>query len=157
MSDHSVHDASPLRRQTAFQNAVGEVLAQRMEAIAHEVRAIGTASAGIFASGETLCLLAAVLQNTLRRIDEIFEFEGFVFTPACNLLLELFQTRTRGGTITVAALCRTMNCSASVAARWVAVLESRQLVEKFGGGDDPKIALTEKGNLKTIEALKLLI
>lgn len=157
MSEDSAHDASPLQPQTAFQNAVGDVLAQRMEAIALEVRAIGTTNAGIFASGETLGLLAAVLQTTLRRIDEIFELEGFVFTPACSLLLELFQARTRGSTIFVSTLCQSVNCSASVAARWVAVLEARQLVEKFGSGDAPKVALTEKGNLKTIEALKLLI
>ena len=43
------------------------------------------------------------------------------------------------------------------AARWVTVLESWQLVEKWGSGDNQKVALTEKGNLKTIEALKLLI
>lgn len=157
MSQDSAHDASPFQPQTAFQTAVGDVLAQRMEAIALEVRAIGTTNAGIFASAETLGLLAAVLQSTLRRIDKIFEYEGFVFTPACSLLLELFQARTRGGTIAVSALSQSVNCPALVTARWVTVLESWQLVEKFGSGDDPKVALTEKGNLKTIEALKLLI
>lgn len=157
MSDDPAHNASSLQPQTAFQKAVGDVLAQRMEALAFELRAIGTTDAGVFASGETLGLLASVLQSTLRRIDEVFEYEGFTFTPACSFLLELFQARSRGSTISVSTLCHSVNCSASVAARWVVVLESWQLVEKFGSGDNQRVALTEKGNLKTIEALKLLI
>ena len=147
----------PLPSQTAFQIAAGDVLAQRLEAIASEVRAIGSTNAGIYASGETLGLLASVLQITLRRIEEVFEYEGFVFTPACSLLLELFRARTRGSTVSMPTLCQSLSCSASLAARWVTVLESWQLVEKFGSGDDARVSLTEKGNLKTIEALRLLL
>ncbi|WP_233994171.1 hypothetical protein [Porphyrobacter sp. AAP60] len=145
--------------QTAFQSAVSDVLAQRLEAVALEVRATGTTNAGIFASGETLGMLAVVLQGTLRKIDEVFEFDGFVFTPACSLLLELFQARTRGGTIAHGALCQSVNCPASVAGRWINVLVSMQLVEKFGEGDAPelKVALTERGHLKTMAALQLLM
>lgn len=102
----------PLPSQTAFQIAAGDVLAQRLEAIASEVRAIGSTNAGIYASGETLGLLASVLQITLRRIDEVFEYEGFVFTPACSLLLELFRARTRGSTVSMPTLCQSLSCSA---------------------------------------------
>jgi hypothetical protein len=146
--------------QTAFQAAATDVLAQRLESIALEVRAAGSANAGVFASAETLALLAAVLQGTLRKIDDVFEFEGFVFTPACSLLLELFQARARGGAISHAALCESVSCSASVASRWVDALASMQLVEKCGGGEtgDPlKVSLTERGYLKTVAALQLLL
>lgn len=145
--------------QTAFQSAVSDVLAQRLEAVALEVRATGTTNAGIFASGETLGMLAVVLQGTLRKIDEVFEFDGFVFTPACSLLLELFQARTRGGSIAHGALCNSVNCSAAVAGRWINALVAMQLVEKFGEGDGPElnVALTERGYLKTMAALQLLL
>lgn len=156
-NDHASH-ASPEHPQTVFQKAASDVLAQRLEGIALEMRALGTEHAGIFASVEALGLLAAVLQGTLRRIDEIFDLDGFVFSPACSLLLELFQARTRGGTISCAALCASVNCPTSVADRWITALEMMQLVAKTGeGSDDPKVALTEKGTFKCIEALKLLL
>lgn len=159
MNNKSIpHTASDLP-QTAFRSAASDVLAQRLEAVALEVRAFGTPDAGIFANTETLGLLAAVLQSTLRKIDAVFEVDGFVFTPACSLLLELFQARTRGGAISHAALCQSVNCPASVAARWVDALVMMQLVEKFGGGeeDEPKVSLTERGYLKSVAALELLL
>lgn len=156
-NDHASH-VSPDQPQTVFQKAASDVLAQRLEAIALEVRAIGSGQAGLFASIEALGLLAAVMQTTLRKIDEIFDLNGFVFSPACSLLLELFQARTRGGTISCATLGESVNCPTSVADRWIAALEMMQLITKIGeGSDDPKVALTEKGTLKCIEALKLLL
>lgn len=159
MHDESEPHSLSGNPQTAFQSAVSDVLAQRLEAVALEVRAVGTTNAGIFASGETLGMLAVVLQGTLRKIDEVFEFEGFVFTPACSLLLELFQARTRGGAIAHDALCHSVSCPPSVAERWIDALASMQLLEKFGGKDDSeiKVALTERGYLKTVAALQLLL
>lgn len=143
--------------QSIFENAASELVAQRLEAIALEVRSIGSPEAGLFANNETLGVLAGLLQGTLRKIDDIFELDTFVFSPACSLMLELFQARSRGCTVTIGALCQAVNCSNSVALRWVSVLESMQLLEQLGGGDDSKVALTEKGYFKTVEALKLLL
>ena len=159
MNNESMPQTASDLPQTAFQSAASDVLAQRLEAIALEVRAFRTPNAGMFANAETLGLLAAVLQSTLRKIDAVFEFEGFVFTPACSLLLELFQARSRGGAISHTALCESVNCPASVAARWVDALVSMQLVEKFGGGEEGelKVSLTERGYLKSIAALELLL
>jgi len=156
-NDHASH-ASTGQPQTVFQKAVSDVLAQRLEAIALEVRAMGSEHAGIFAGLDSLGLIAAVLQGTLRKIDEIFDLNGIVFSPACSLLLELFQARTRGGTISYTSLCESVNCSTSVAGRWINALELMQLVEMTGEVDaNRKIALTERGTLKCIEALKLLL
>jgi hypothetical protein len=159
MDDNSARDSVSDRPRTIFHSAASEVLAQRLEAIALEMRAAGTSKAGLFASEESFGLLAAILQGTLKKIDEIFEFDGFVFTPACSLLLELFQAKSRGSTISHTALCQAINCSESVAGRWVNVLESVQLIEKFGGDkdDEIRVSLTKRGHLKTIEALKLLL
>lgn len=156
-NDHASR-ASPDKPPTVFQKAVTDALAQRLEAIALEVRAVGSEHAGIFASVETLGLLAAMLQGTLSKIDEIFELNGFVFSPACSLLLELFQARARGSTLSYGTLCESVNCPTAVAGRWINALEMMQLVETIGGGGAVrKITLTEKGALKCIEALKLLL
>lgn len=45
MSDDPEHNAIPLQPQNATKKSVGDVLAQRMEALAPEVRAIGTTNA----------------------------------------------------------------------------------------------------------------
>ena len=159
MQSASQHWSSLQLPSTAFQSAAKDALAQKLEDLAQEVRAFGTDGAGIHTSAETLGLLAGVLKGTLRRIDEVFEFEGFVFSPACMLLLELFQARSRGTTITAEALRRNISCPASVADRWVDALISMQLVDRFGGDQDAeaRIALTERGNIKVMEALQLLL
>lgn len=144
---------------TAFQSSAKDALAQKLEGIAQEVRTFGTDGAGIYTSAETLGLLAGVLQGTLRKIDEVFEFEGFVFSPACILLLELFRARSRGTAITAEALRRNVCCPSSVANRWVEALISMQLVERLSGDQDAeaRFTLTERGNLKVMEALQLLL
>ena len=147
------------RSQTAFQLAASDVLAQRLEAIALEIRAAGTQKAGMFTGVETLGLFAAVLQGTLRKIDEIFEYDGFVFTPGCTLLLELFQARTRGVVLTHKSLCQSVNCSTSVSGRWINALVSMHLLESFGeeSEDEKRVCLTERGYIKVMAALRLLI
>lgn len=159
MQSANQHWTSLQLPSTAFQSSAKDALAQKLEGLAQEVRAFGIDSAGIHTSAETLGLLAGVLRGTLRKIDEVFEFEGFVFSPACLLLLELFQARSRGTTITAEALCRNVSCPASVANRWVDALISMQLVDRLGGDQDAEayIALTERGNLKVMEALQLLL
>lgn len=159
MNDRIKSGDSPILQPTAFQSAVSDVLANRLEAVASEVRAAGTPNAGVFATGETLAMLAHVLQGTLRKIDQIFELDGFVFTPACSLLLELYQARARGSTVSHSALCQSVTCSVSVASRWITVLETMQLVEVMGSEHtaEPRVVLTELGHIKTTEALQLLL
>lgn len=158
MSDFQSNPAAPGQIQTVFQKAAGEVLAQRIEGLALELRGISNPETHALASNETLSVLAMTLRMILRKIDEIFEFDGFVFTPACVILLELFQARARGSVLAVSTLCQSLSCATSVTRRWVDVLESWHLVEKLDSGlDEPKVILTEKGYLKTAEALQLLL
>lgn len=158
VSDSQSAASSSEQLQTAFQKSASEVLAQRIEGLALELRAISKPQAGALASNETLSVLAMTLRMILKRIDEIFEFEGFVFTPACMIVLELFQARVRGSVVSIAALCQPISCPASVTKRWVDILASRQLVEKLdANSDEPKVILTEKGHLKAAEALQLLL
>lgn len=159
MGDDEGYRSDSGHTRDAFQKAAGEVLAQRIEAIALEVRSISSPEEGTFASNETLSILALTLQTTLRKIDEIFEFDGFAVSPACTIMLELFQARARGGPLSIFSLCQALNCPAPVVRRWVDVLETMQLLQKWGdvGGDEPRAALTEKGYLRTAQALQLLL
>lgn len=144
--------------QTVFQKVTGEVLAQRIEALALEIRGIGNAEDITLASTDTLSTLAVTLRVVLKKIDEIFEFDGFVFTPACILLLELFQARARGSVVSSLALCQPLNCSSDVGLRWIEILERMNLVEKLKSrNEEPKVTLTEKGYLRTAQALQLLL
>lgn len=144
--------------QTVFQKVTGEVLAQRIEALALEIRGIGNAEDIALASTDTLSTLALTLRVVLKKIDEIFEFDGFVFTPACILLLELFQARARGSVVSSLALCQPLNCSSDVGLRWIEILERMNLVEKLKSrNQEPKVTLTEKGYLRTAQALQLLL
>lgn len=158
MNDPHPIGSSPEETRTVFQKATGEVLAQRIEALAYEIRAVGNAQPFTLASTETLSSLAMTLRTILKKIDDIFDFEGLVFTPACTMLLDLFQARARGSVISASSLCRTLNCPQNVGTRWIDVLESKNLLEKFHDkSEETKVSLTEKGYLKTAQALQLLL
>ncbi len=149
-------DAS--QTQDAFQQAAADVLAQRIEAIALELRSVGGPGARTFASPETLSVLAMTMQRILRQVDEIFEFEGFVFSPARSIMLELYQARVRGCMLSASALCQALNCYTSVAQRWIMALASMQLLEKVNdGADEARVVLTDRGYQKTTQALQLLL
>lgn len=158
MNDPLPSAPSSAQTQTVFQKATGEVLAQRIEALALEIRGIGNADALTLASTETLSALAMTLKIILKRIDDIFELEAFVFTPACMILLELFQARARGSVISTSILCQVLSCNSNVTLRWIDFLHSRNLIEKLESStQDVKICLTEKGYLKSAQALQLLL
>lgn len=158
MSDAHPFTSFPGHMPTVFQMAANEVLAQRVEGLALELRAIGKSDDGALASNETLSVVAVTLRIILKKIDEIFEFDGFVFTPACMILLELFQARARGSVISSSALCQAISCASPVTRRWVDLMESKQLVEILDAkAGDSRVILTEKGYLKTAQALQLLL
>lgn len=98
------------------------------------------------------------MQCMLKRVDAVFDIEGFSTSPACIIILELFQAKARGGALSITSLVDTMSCPESVTYRWVDILEARQLLEKFSGAHGGlRVGLTEKGYLKAAEALQLLL
>jgi len=151
-----ISNSTSTARQGVFKKAAGDAIADRIEAIALEVRGIGSPDGEVLASSETLSALASALQQSRRKIDEIFELDGFAVSPACDVVLELFQARVRGAPLSVLALCEALSCPSSVALRWLEVLESRQLLIKMSvGTESESVALTEKGFLRTARALQL--
>lgn len=54
----------------------------------------------------TLGALANSLLVTRRKIDKIFEHEGFAVSPACDIVLVLFYAQANGTECTVNDVCR---------------------------------------------------
>jgi DNA-binding MarR family transcriptional regulator len=156
--DHSGDHKDRVARNTVFKQVAGDTIADRMEALSLEVRGMSDPQYAGLASTETLNAVAAALKATRRKIDQIFEHEGFATSPACDIMLELFEARSRSAPLSVPALCASINCASSTLNRWMKALEVMQLVamssEESHGGP-AYIALTEKGYLKTAQALQL--
>lgn len=142
---------------TVFQQSASENLADRMEVLAMEMRAMGDDTSGAAASVELLGALAATLSETRRKIDEIFEFRGFAVSPACDIMLELFQARVRGAPVSVERLCLALSCAPTTGIRWVAALEDMRLLERISGepSQGERVAITERGFQKTAQVLQM--
>ncbi|MBA4051938.1 MAG: hypothetical protein C0472_08695 [Erythrobacter sp.] len=142
---------------TVFHQSASENLADRMEVLAMEMRAIGDDIAGGAVSVELLGALAATLSDTRRRIDEIFDFQGFAVSPACDIMLELFQARVRGTPVSVERLCHALSCAPTTGIRWVAALEEMRLLKRIAGGpgQGERVVITERGFQKTAQVLQM--
>ena len=144
--------------KNAFQKAAGDVIAQRIESIAFELRSVSDPAGGMLPSNETLSILASTMQSMLKKVDALFEIDGFSTSPACMIVLELFQAKVRGEALPIATLQDVVNCPSSVVYRWVDILESKSLLEKLRAeGGSARVCLTQRGYLKTAEALQLLL
>lgn len=145
-------------KNTVFKQVAGDAIADRMEALSLEVRGMSDPQYAGLASTETLNAVAAALKATRRKIDQIFEYEGFATSPACDIVLELFEARSRSAPLSVSALCASINCASSTLIRWMKALEVMHLVAMSSEESDGRpahIVLTEKGYLKTAQALHL--
>ncbi|WP_379923627.1 hypothetical protein [Erythrobacter sp. R86502] len=158
MPYHHADQKNRVAKHTVFKQVAGDAIADRMEALSLEVRGMSDPQYAGLASTETLNAVAATLKATRRKIDQIFEHEGFATSPACDIVLELFEARSRSAPLSVPALCASINCASSTLIRWTNALELMQLVKVSSEGSDgspANIALTEKGYLKTAQALQL--
>jgi DNA-binding MarR family transcriptional regulator len=144
--------------RSVFQKVAGDVIADRIEAIALQLRGIEEPQVSLFEGEEALEVLVCALQQALRKIDEIFELEGFSAGLACRLVLELFHRRVRGGLASVSSLSEVLSCSPAVISRRIDVLEQMQLVERLGySAEEFMVVLTEKGYDRAKQALHLLL
>lgn len=158
MPEDHVDQKNRVTRSSVFKQVAGDAIADRIEALSLEVRGMNDPQYAGLASTDTLNAVAAALKITRRKIDQIFDYEGFATSPACDIVLELFEARGRGTPISVPALCDSINCASSTLLRWVHAMEVMQLIERSGEGSDGRpanVALTEKGYLKTAQALQL--
>lgn len=158
MEDQRYPVPSSEQAHSAFQKTASEVIAQRIEGLALELRGMCRTHSGTIASTETLSALAVTLRIVLSKIDEIFEIEGFVFTPGCLIMLDLFQARARGSLVSASGLSQSLGCHVSICRRWLNLLEKHNLVTIYVASNrSQKFGMTERGFHKTSQALQLLL
>lgn len=145
------------KTETVFHQSASECIADRIEALAMEMRAMGLGMSQATASLELLGALAATLSKTRRLIDEIFEFPGFAVSPGCDIMLELFQARVRGKPLNIKRLSAALPCEPTTSIRWIMALEKMRLLERIAGEDQAAdyVAITERGFQKTAQALQM--
>lgn len=142
---------------TVFHQSASESIADRMEVLAMEMRAVREGAGNATPSVQLLGALAATLSETRRQIDEIFEFRGFAVSPGCDIMLELFQARVRGPIISVERLSHALSCAPTTCIRWLAALEELRLLERVAGepGQGDRVTITERGFQKTAQVLQM--
>ena len=100
--------------------------------------------------------LAKKLYECRRKVDHVFELQGFSTSPAWDIMLDLYEAETENRTVSVSSACIGAACPATTALRWLGVLEQMGLIERTDDPDDKRralVSLTDKGRAKTSEAL----
>lgn len=93
-----------------------------------------------------------------RKVDSIFEFEGFSQSPAWDIMLDLFEAHSQKKSISVTSACIGAACPATTALRWIQVLGKMGLILRSDDPTDKRraiVSLTEDGWKKTAMALQL--
>lgn len=133
-----------------------EAIADRMETLAIELRALSDRDREPAPSEHGLMALAAKIYGARRRVDNIFGMEGFAVSPAWDMMLDLYQARVRGKQISVTSACIGGACPATTGLRWLQALESMNLIARQADPDDRRrfvVALTDAGRIKVESAI----
>lgn len=134
-----------------------ETLADRMETLAIELRALSDRDRGAVPSEQAFTSLAAKIYAARRGVDNIFGMVGFAVSPAWDMMLDLYQAKMRGKQISVTSACIGGACPATTGLRWLQVLENMDLIVRQPDPDDRRrfvVALTEPGRIKVERALE---
>lgn len=94
------------RKTTTASASVGqqenrETIADRMEALAIELRSMSDKEMQIVPSQATLLALAGKIYSARRKVDEIFGMVGFSVSPAWDIMLDLYKAKIAGRAISV--------------------------------------------------------
>lgn len=141
--------------------SVGQVenrlkIADRIEALAIELRSLSDQELHFVPTESTLTALAGKLYSSRRKVDNIFGMVGFSVSPAWDIVLDLYKGKASGTKISVSSACIGAACPATTALRWLQALENMNLIERKPDPEDGRrtdVILTEVGRIKTAEAL----
>lgn len=131
-------------------------IADRMEALAIELRTMSDHEIASVPTEQTLVTLAAKIYSARREVDEIFGMQGFAVSPAWDIMLDLYDAKVRGKSISVTSACIGGACPATTGLRWLQALENMQLILRSPDSADKRrfvVELTDGGRLKVEEAL----
>ena len=133
-----------------------QALADRMEALAIELRTMADSESQAVPTQGTLLSLAGKIYRARRRVDEIFGMQGFAVSPAWDMMLDLYQAKIRDRQISVTSACIGGACPATTGLRWLQVLENRCLVLRRPDREDRRrivVELTDGGQVLVEKAL----
>lgn len=118
-------------------------LADRIEALAVELRTIYGETSQLPGPPPSIPALAAKVYSARRKVDAILGLDGIAVSPGWDILLDLYQAKMRGKKISVTSACIGGACPPTTGLRWLQVLESMCLVERKPDKDDKRRALVE--------------
>lgn len=134
-----------------------QTIADRMEALAIELRSMSDQEMQIVPSESTLLALAGKIYSARRKVDEIFGMAGFSVSPAWDIMLDLYKAKIAGRAISVTSASIGAACPATTALRWLQALENMGLLQRAEDGRDRRrveITLTDAATVKVLKALE---
>jgi DNA-binding MarR family transcriptional regulator len=132
-------------------------LTSRAEEIAAELRMLTPAKGPLAPSDTYLAVEARKICRFRRKIDEIFQHDGFSRSPAWDIMLDLFEANAKSRSISVSSACIAAACPDTTALRWIHALEELGLITRSCDPFDKRrtmISLTQDGLQKTTTALR---
>lgn len=135
-----------------------QAIADKMEALAIELRTMSDGEMQAVPTESTLLALAGKIYTARRKVDEVFGMQGFSVSPAWDILLDLFKAKAQGKQISVTSACIGAACPSTTALRWLQALENMQLIARKQDTEDRRrtvVELTEGGRIKVNKALAL--
>jgi hypothetical protein len=150
--------ASPAPSPSVGQHESQQAIADKMEALAIELRSMSDGEMQTVPTQTTLLALAGKIYAARRKVDEVFGIQGFSVSPAWDIMLDLYQARAQQKQISVTSACIGAACPSTTALRWLQALENMQLVvRKQDLGDKRRIVveLTDGARVKVDQALAM--
>lgn len=133
-----------------------QAIADRMEALAIELRTLSDNELDAVPSEQTLVSLARKIYTARRTVDDIFGMPGFAVSPAWDIMLDLYQAKIKGRQISVTSACIGGACAPTTGLRWLQILENMQLIVRKPDPDDKRrfvIELSDGAQIKVERAL----
>ena len=140
------------------QNENREAIADRIEALAIELRSLSDATMRAVPSQGTLHALATKLYSARRLVDQIFDMQGFSVSPCWDIMLDLYDARAHGRVVSVTSASIGADCPQTTALRWLNVLDTMRLIHREMDPDDRRrtvVGLTEGAVAKIEKALEI--
>lgn len=134
-----------------------QAIAERLEALAIELRSISDEEMQTVPTESTLLALAGKIYSARRKVDEIFGLAGFSVSPAWDIMLDLYRAKVTGRQISVTSAQIGAACPATTALRWLQALETMGLTQRREDEHDRRrieILLTDAAMVKMVKALE---
>lgn len=133
-----------------------EAIADRMEALAIELRSLADTGSKTVPSQATLFSLAGKIYSARRKVDETFGLAGFAVSPAWDIVLDLYQAKKQGRQISITSACIGGACAPTTGLRWLQALENMNLILRKPDAEDKRrhvVELSDGGCVKVEIAL----